>query len=125
MALSKYERRVLAEFEAELAQPRGRWHRVGAFLDGVRRRLWRLQGRARQFLVPVSLVLLSLAGCALEISCLPARTAEYTTTATALVAGLAGGVLAARLWRRYGPGAADPGSSGRGGHGHRSTTSGR
>lgn len=111
MALSKYERRVLAEFEAELAAPKGRWHRVGVMLSGLRRRLWRLEGQARRFLVPVSVLLLGIAGCALEMTCLPAHSAMYATTATGAVAGLAAGVLAARLWRLRPD--------------HRSTTSGR
>jgi hypothetical protein len=87
MALSKYERKVLADFEAEFTAPQGRWRRVRAALGGVRQRVWRLEGKARALLLPVAVLFGGLAGCALTIAYARPQAAPYVTAVIAAAAG--------------------------------------
>jgi DUF3040 family protein len=95
MTMSKYERRVLAEFEAELSTPEGRWASGRATVRRMCRGTARARGVLRRQVAALAVIMLALALCAVTIVYAPGMAAASSTA----VLGAVAGCLATVLWR--------------------------
>jgi hypothetical protein len=95
MTMSKYERRVLAELEAELSTPEGRWASGRAALRRMRRGTARTRGVLRHQAAALGVIVLAVAACVPTIIFAPDEAAASVTA----VLGAIAGCVATVLWR--------------------------
>lgn len=95
MTMSQYERRVLAELEAELCTPQGRWASGRAAVRRACRGAARVRGVLRRKLAALAVIVAALAVCVPLIVYAPGTAAASIGT----VLGAAAGCLATALWR--------------------------
>jgi hypothetical protein len=95
MTMSKYERRVLAEFEAELSTPDGRWASGRAALRRTCRGTARVRGVLRRKVAALAVIVVAVAVCAPTIVYAPGMAAASVTA----VLGAIAGCLTTLLWR--------------------------
>ena len=94
MTMSKYERRVLAELEAELSTPEGRWASGRAAVRRMRRAAARVRGLLRRKVAALAVIVVAAAACAPTIVYAPGTAAASVTA----VLGAIAGCLATLLW---------------------------
>jgi hypothetical protein len=95
MTMSKYERRVLAELEAELTRPEGRWESGRAVGRRMCRGAARVRGTLRREVAALAVIVVAVAVCAPTIVYAPGMAAASITA----VLGAIAGCLATVLWR--------------------------
>jgi hypothetical protein len=94
MTMSKDERRVLAEFEAELSTPEGRWASGRAAARRMGRGTARVRGVLRGKVAALAVIVIAAAACAPTIVYAPGPAAASITAALGAIAGC----LATVLW---------------------------